>query len=262
METVKRKLTIWGALAQASVLESIRRKDLYVALILSLMMFFSAAAIGAFGVKGIEIFLKDVALTVITWFSILLAILFASRQLPEEITRRTVYPLLARPIGRGDLIFGKFLGAVALSTVALLLFALVGAGALAYYKISMGAIFWQYLLFRWFSLLLVCALTLLLSLLMTPSATVTVAILLAGGASSFSNFMVMADAGNTGLTRSLLRAAYFVFPHLDLFDLSKKVSYGWPPVEAWVVRDLFTYAVLYTTVFLALAVWRFRRMAV
>lgn len=262
MEIVKRKLLIWTTLAQGSVLESIRRKDLYVSLILSLMMFFAAAAVGAVGVKGIEIFLKDVALTVINGFSTLLAILFASRQLPEEISRRTVYPLLARPITRGDLIFGKFLGAFLLSTVALLLFSLVGAGALLYFKISLGAIFWQYLLFRWFALALVCALTVLLSLLMTPSATVTMAIIIAISSATMSNFVVMSDSGTQGIGKTLLRGAYFVLPHLDLFDLSKKVSYGWKPVDAWVVRDLFLYSLMYTGLFLGLSMWRFRRMAV
>ena len=124
-----------------ALLESIRRKDLYVALILAVVMIGAAAMIGNFGVNGLEIFLKDVTLNVISLLSLLLAILFAARQIPEEVSRRTVYPLLARPIGRGDLIFGKFLGAFALSVLSLLLFALVGVGALWCYHLTVGVVF-------------------------------------------------------------------------------------------------------------------------
>ena len=35
---LRRKFVVWGALAQAAVLEAVRRKDLYVAMILSFLM--------------------------------------------------------------------------------------------------------------------------------------------------------------------------------------------------------------------------------
>jgi Cu-processing system permease protein len=258
---LKRKLVIWTALAHASVLESIRRKDLYVALILAIVMIGAAATIGTFGVTGLEMFLKDVTLTVINLLSLLLAVLYSARQITEEVSRRTVYPLLARPISRGDLIFGKFLGAFALSIVSLLLFALVGAGGLWCYHLQMGAIFFQYLILRIFALGLICSLTMALSLVMTPGATVTITLLLAIGSATFSQTVLLLDGGRTAAGHALLRGSYFVLPHLDLFDLSKKVSYGWKPVDAWVLWALFAYSALYSALFLGLGMWRFRKQA-
>lgn len=256
-----RKLVIWFSLAQAAILEAIRRKDLYVALILSLLMIGAAATVGTFGVNGLEMFLKDVTLTVINLLSTLLAILFAARQIPEEVSRRTVYPLLARPISRGDLIIGKFLGAFALSVLGLFLFAAIGAGALWCYHLPLGAIFYQFLLLRIFALGLVCALTMALSLVMTPGATVTVSILIAVGSATFSQAVQLLDPTASPIGRYVLRGSYFVLPHLDLFDLSRKVSYGWKPVAPWAVGALFAYAVLYTVLFLGFGTWRFRRQA-
>lgn len=261
MQLVKRKLVVWYALAFAAVLESVRRKDLYVALILSLLMIGAASTIGTFGVNGLEMFLKDVTLTVVNLLSVLLAILFAARQVPEEVSRRTVYPLLARPISRGDLVFGKFLGAFFLSALGLTLFSAIGVGALAVYGMSVGAIFVQYFLLRLFSLALICALTIALSLVMTPGATVTMAILLAIGSATFSQAVLLLDGKAGEVGRALLRGSYFALPQLQLFDLSKKVSYGWKPVAGWVVGDLFLYAAFYTALFLAAAAWRFRRQA-
>ncbi len=258
---IARKFVIWGALAQAAILEAIRRKDLYVALILSVLMIGAAATIGTFGVKGLEIFLKDVALTVVNLLSVLMAILFAARQIPEEVSRRTVYPLLARPIGRGDLLMGKFLGAFTLSAVALVLFALIAAGALWYYGLSVGAIFGQYLLARFFSLALICAMTLMLSLFMTPGACVTISLLLTLGAQTFSQAVLLMYGPASATGKAILRATYFVLPHLDLFDLSKKVSYGWKPVDSWVMGALLLYAAAFSAVFLSIAMLRFRRQA-
>lgn len=261
MEIIKRKLVVWGALAWASILEAIRRKDIYVALILSVIMILAAATIGTFGVAGLEMFLKDVALTVISVLSLVMTVLFAARQIPEEVSRRTVYPLLARPIGRGDLIFGKFLGAYALSVVALLLFSTIAVGALAVYGLTMGAIFWQFLLLRVFALGLICAMTMALSLVMTPGATVTMALLLTAGASTFSNAVLLLYGGADAARQTVLKASYYVFPHLDLFDLKAKVSYGWKPIDSQWIGLLFVYAALYVALFLSLGVWRFRKQA-
>lgn len=256
-----RKLVVWGALAHASVLESIRRKDLYVALILALILIGAAATLGRFGVSGLELFLKDVTLTVVNLLSVVLAILFAARQVPEEISRRTVYPLLARPISRFDLLLGKFLGAFLLSALALALFAAIGWGALTYYGLGVGAIFGQYLLLRLFALGLVCALTIALSLFLTPGATVTVALLLAAGSQTFSQAVLLLDGDAGRVGRILLRGSYYLLPQLSLFDLSKKVSYGWKPIEGWAVGALLLYALVHIAVCLTVGTLRFRRQA-
>ncbi len=259
--SISRKPVIWLALAHASVLEAVRRKDLYVALILAVLMIGAATTMGTFGVKGLEMFLKDVTLTVINLLSVLLAVLFAARQIPEELSRRTVYPLLARPISRGDLIFGKFLGAFALSVLGLCLFSLVGVGALWTFGLHVGAIFGQYFLLRLFSLALVVALTLSLSLVMTTGATVTISLLLALGSATFSQAVLLLDGTVGQAGRAVLRGSYYVLPHLDLFDLSKKVSYGWNPIAPSIIGTLFVYAAVYSALFLTLGALRFRKQA-
>jgi hypothetical protein len=48
---------------------------------------------------------------------------------------------------------------------------------------------------------------------------------------------------------------------MDLFDLGKKVTYGWEPVAGWVIGYLAVYALIYTVLPFAVAAFRFRRMA-
>jgi ABC-type transport system involved in multi-copper enzyme maturation permease subunit len=258
---LRRKFVVWGALAQATVLESVRRKDLYVAMILSLLMVGAAALIGRFGVQGLDIFLKSATLTVINLLSVILTVVFAARQLPEEIARRTIYPLLARPISRTDLVVGKFLGVFALSGLGLLTFALIGWGTLTIYGLHPGAIFWQYLILRFFVLMLLSAVTVTTSIFLTPQATVTITLLLAVGSQAFSQSTLLLDKTTEGVGKVLLRGLYFLLPELNLFDLSGKVSHGWKPVPLWVLAALLGYALIHTTVALSVGALRFRKVA-
>jgi ABC-type transport system involved in multi-copper enzyme maturation permease subunit len=256
-----RKFVIWGALAQASVLDSLRRKDLYVALILSIVMIGAASVVGRFGTAGLEAFLKDVALTVVTLLSFVLTVLFSARQLPEEVSRRTVYPLLARPITRFDLIFGKFLGAVALSLLSLCLFSAIAWGLMAFYRLAPGSAFGQFVALRALSLMILSALTICLSVCVTPQAAVTLSLVFAlgGSALSSSTNLLAGTAGSIG--RGVVAIARFVLPQLDLFDVSKKVSAGLPPLSGETVAWLAVYAAVHTALLLAAGHARFARQA-
>jgi ABC-type transport system involved in multi-copper enzyme maturation permease subunit len=258
---ILRKLTIWGALAAAAILESIRRKDLWVAAILSVLMICAAGMMGRFGVKGLETFLKSVALTVVNLVSVVLAVLFAARQIPEEVSRRTVYPLLARPISRFDLLFGKFLGAYALSLLGLVLFALIAFGAMKWFGLGVGAIFWQYLALRAAVLGIVCAVTMGLSVFVTPQAAVTISLLLAMISQTFSSAVLLMEGEAQRTGQLLLRGTYFALPQFNLFDLSARVSYGWAPIPSATLAQLFIYGVMHTVIWLALGAMKFQRQA-
>jgi len=246
-------------IARASILETVRRKDVYVVLILAGLMMAAGGVFQVLGVKDLDTILRDVSLAVVSLMSTLLCVVLAVRQFPEEIQRRTLYPLLARPISRWHLVIGKYLGAVAMSVSALALLMLIAWANLAMLNIPVGAIIWQYLLLRVMAILVVSALALLLSLLLTPAAALTVTLLVVVGASTFSNTLLLLPPTVPPALLFLLRAAYFALPHIDLFDLRDKVTYSWPPIPGWTVGFLVAYGLFYTSLFLGLAVYRFRR---
>jgi ABC-type transport system involved in multi-copper enzyme maturation permease subunit len=250
-----------AAVASLAVLDALRRKDLYVMAILCGLMIAAGRLFAVLGVWGLETFVKDVTFTSVSLCSALLCILLAVRQVPEEISRRTLYPLLARPIGRGELLLGKFLGTVLMSWVALLLAVAVALLSLASLHFSLGPIVWQYLLLRALALVPITAMAICLSLYLTPPAAVLVCALLTVGAATLSRASTLVD-GDAGPALKLgLRALDWLVPRMDLFDLGKKAAYGWAPVPAWVLGALALYALVYTALPFAVAAARFRRMA-
>jgi len=258
---MKNRANAVAAVATLAVLDALRRKDLYVMAIFCGLMIAAGRLVALLGVWGLETFVKDVTFTAVSLCSVLLCILLAVRQVPEEISRRTLYPLLARPIGRGELLLGKFLGTVLMSWAALLMAALVAFLSLVSLHFSLGPILWQYLLLRALALVPITAMAICLSLYLTPSAAVLVTVLLTLGAATLSRASTLVDTGAGPALKVGLRALDWLVPRMDLFDLGKKAAFGWAPVPGWVLGALAIYALVYTVIPFAVAAARFRRMA-
>jgi ABC-type transport system involved in multi-copper enzyme maturation permease subunit len=238
---------IWVALAKGVVLESIRRKDMWVLAILGGVIVLAAAALGLVGIAGLEIFVKDLAVTVLGAFSTILAVLTSSRVFPEEVANRTLYPLLARPVRRIDLLIGKFLGAVVVSWAGFLVLAVLVSLVLAVFHIPLGLIALQYCVVKCLGIAVVCSVGLLLSMVMTPAAAATTTFILAFGSPMLSRAFVLTAESTPG-ARPLCRVLEALLPQVHLFDLGARVVYiDWSPISIGVLVGLAAYAGLYSS---------------
>ncbi len=257
------KIRIWKALARGVLLESLRRKDLWVVAILGFLMIVAAGALGFFGINGLESFVKDLGVTVLGLFSTIMAVLSSARLLPEEIKNRTLYPLLARPISRFDLLIGKWIGSVIVTWIAFLFLCLLTAGALATFHVSFEPIMAQYVIAKMMGLAVACAVSLTLGTFMTPQAAATMSFILAFGSAMFVRALLMAyDATNPAMAWvfKLLNA---ILPQYSLFDLGgRAANIGWAPVPFWVMGFLFLYMAVYCAGMLGLSWSKFRRQAI
>lgn len=248
-------------IAQVTILESFRRKDPYVLLILGALIVFGAGIFSRFGTEGLGKFVKDVGFTVTNVMAITMCVIAAARQLPNEIQNRTLYPLIAKPISRPALFLGKYIGVgimasgvvILLSLELMLLFKLLG--------IPTTWVFAQGVYLRVISMWIIAAMVLALSTIMTHAANVTVSLLLALAMQTFANTMITVRTELEGAAVWILDALYWTVPHLQLFDLSKKEVHMWPPVPFWVLGALTLYAAIYSCLFILLGSRRFSRLA-
>jgi len=113
-------------------LELLRRKDVYV-----LLMFMGLFVVYAMAARVVGIdddatatFLLNLGLTMAYVLAHILTLLLALRQIPVEIEKRTIYPLLAKPLDRHHFVAGKWLAsAVCGSAVYGVLFLLAWVSA-------------------------------------------------------------------------------------------------------------------------------------
>jgi Cu-processing system permease protein len=256
-------LAVYRALARGVVLESVRRKDLWVVAILGFLIVSAAGALGFFGIEGLEIFAKDLAVTVLGMFSTIVAVLTSSRMLPDEIRQRTLYPLLARPISRFDLLIGKLLGSILVSWIAFLMLAGLTAAALVSFGVGFELIMLQYLAAKMMGLSVVCAVGLALSAFMTPAAAATLGFILAFGSGMIGRALVMGYESAGPAAQWIFKLVNSVLPQVGLFDLGSRVAnIGWAPVPLWVMGGLFAYMAVYVAVMLWMGWLRFRRQTV
>ncbi len=250
------RMIVW-----ATILETVRRKDLYVVWMLAACGVAAGASLSVIGVRGKETFIRDITLGVVNLLSVSCCVWLAARQMPEELARRTLFPLLARPVRRFDVLFGKFLAVWLLSGVALVVLAGTAWGMLYVQKAAIGRIFLDYLALRFLSFGPIAALTITLSLVLSQPATVILSGLLTLCATLFAR--TIADVVREGSAAApVFKAIYFTVPHFDLFDLSQRASFNYPPIAAGVIGALVLYAAAYATLFLSLGAIRFRKMAV
>ena len=110
------------ALAGVVIKELYRRKDFYVLFVLTALLTVAAGSANFFQDKKIIAIVKDVCLLLIWVCALVIAIVTAARQIPAEREARTIFPLLAKPVSRAQVIAGKFLGCWLATGIALVVF--------------------------------------------------------------------------------------------------------------------------------------------
>lgn len=249
-----------GAVASVSILEMLRRRDMYVALILSLVIIIPLSSVNLFGVEGVVRYVREVTLLLIWICSIVIAVSNTARQIPGELQRRTILPLLAKPIRRGEFVVGKFVGSTLATTIAVLLFyacyiILVGTKSGVWPNVTTLQAIILHLLF----IGLVCALTLCGSLIFTTSANVTICALTVIGMLLFGGRLSGLALQTPAPASYAIWLVHFIFPHFEFFDSRLRMIHEWGPHSWSVFLAATLYAALYTAALVAVAMVIFRR---
>jgi ABC-type transport system involved in multi-copper enzyme maturation permease subunit len=252
--------TIW-ALAGVVIKELYRRKDFYVLFALTALITIAAGSVQFFHDPNIVRYIKDLCLLLIWVSSLLITIGTTARQIPAERESRTIFPLLAKPVTRGQVILGKFLGCWLASGIALVFFYVFFTVVTGSHEQSWPLLnYLQAFLLQWVMLGIVTAMVLLGSIIFSaPSANVTICFIVVAGILFLGRHLNVIALHHTGPLRNVIYIIYFLIPHLELFDVRERLVGGWSLVK-WFDCALATlYAGAYTGLFLLLTWLAFRR---
>ena len=233
------------AIAGSVIRELLRRKDFYIILVLLLVIVVYAGSFSFGGQTGFVRYFKEIVISMAYIFSVIIAVTFASREIPYEMESKNIYCILARPIGRGSFLAGKFLGVAAISAISLALFYGVFVVSLVIRKdfsTSWTLIFEGFYL-QMLLLFFISSVSVFLSLFLTPSANISVSLLLYFSSSWFG----------------ISTPGYMFLPHMELFDIKEKIIHTQEIVPGWVILLLSLYAACYVLLFLYLGYLVFRK---
>lgn len=252
------------AVAGVVIKELYRRKDFYVLFILTVLITGLMWFMKFFHDEHIVRFIKEICLLLIWICALVIAVTTAARQIPAERESRTIFPLLAKPISRWQVLTGKFLGCWAASGIALLVFyfffGIVSASR--EHTFPLGAYF-EALWLHWQLLGMVIALTMLGSVVLSFAANLTIVFIVTIGILFVGGHLHRITIHMSEPSASILTIIYFLIPHFELFDMRDLIIHDWPlDPSIWLDTLLATlYGLAYSCFFLLAACLVFRRKA-
>ena len=265
------------AIAQNTFREVIRARVLYVLAFFAVLIILSSKAVGWVSAGQDIKVITDIGLAAIPFFSVLIAIFVGTGLVYQEIEKRTLYIILARPIRREAYILGKYLGFLAgvflVQTLMLAAFLLYLAVWLHGWQpgqfeggVGFSPALAQACLLAYGEVALMTAVALFFSSVSTPilSACFTFAAYAVGsnadGLLLIPSFVRPAElsAGGQAVLRAAVELGYSLVPNLSAFNMRGLATHGLALPWADVASSLL-YGLLYSAGLLCLAALAFRR---
>lgn len=256
--------------------EGIRKKTLIGFLILSLLVIFGSNFMTVFmqDLQGdvetdVEAkLIKDICVTSISIFGVLIAIFISASVVPQEMENRVIYTVLSKPVRRYQYLLGKFIGVQLLVIFNLaLMSALFFIALWARQGVLPTLLLWSSLL-TYFEFLVVSAFTFAISCTSSSTVLPTISGLFIYITGNLTEYLkdVWARSGQTesafdALIGQTAHALWLVLPNLQNFSLKNQILYlqiNDPPVDVQ-IPNLIAYGLIYGLSGYVLAFVLFRR---
>jgi len=237
--------------------ETVRERVLYNLVFFAILMTLSGLLLGQLSIRQDEKIIKDIGLAAMDGFGTLIAIFVGVGLVSKEIDRRSLFPLLAKPVTRDEFLLGKFAGL----TFTLIVNVAVMAAGLYCTLLATGRHPDPTLLKAVYTIFLGLAMTVAVALLFsvfTSAALATVCTVSLVVAGRFADVLQHIEEVAPGAPGWLVQVIYYALPNFHLLDLKDHVVYG-DPVSFRALAALTAYAVVYVAVVLGIGLAGFRR---
>ncbi|NQT84794.1 ABC transporter permease [bacterium] len=249
-------------IARTAWLESLRRKDFYVLLIFVGLFVGSIFIVRIIGVENPQTarFLMSFGLLLSYALAAILTVTTAARQLPNEIEKRTLQPLLAKPVSRSEIILGKTLAVSVIacaSLIVFLLFSWLPAPKLPGQHLSAFA---QMTVLRLVALCLLGVFTIALSLYIPAIVAILITLTTFFAAPTIVNFIGQLAGNSWHFGGKLVERVLVLIPDFSMFEHSQRYVQGASPMAAGDIVAILAYGIVFAEFFYFLTVRSFKRM--
>lgn len=248
---------IW-ALAKNTYREAIRDKLLYNLLLFAGLMIASSILLAGLHIGDDDRIYRDVGLSTIAFFGVLVAIFVGIGLVYREISQRTVYSILAKPVRRWEFIVGKYFGLLTLLALEVALMAACFLGLLHFKggQVDTGLLWGIAFIFA--ELALITAVAMFFTSFTTPylAAMFTVALWMVGHL--LVDLRAFGAKSEMGAVKAITEALYWSLPNLDRLDLKADAAAG-NAIDMARVGTSALYALLYSAGLLIASMLLFQR---
>ncbi|MGB8932834.1 MAG: ABC transporter permease subunit [Anaeromyxobacteraceae bacterium] len=244
-----------AVIAAVTFKEAIRQK-----LAVNLLVFALALVSGSYLISMLTFgeqyrIIVDLGLSAMEIFGTLIAAFLGAGLIAGDVERRTVYPIVAKPVSRAEYVAGRYAGLVTTTTLNLAVMALFFVGVLAFYLHGFGFVRETPLLATLAALALqfamIAAVAVLFSTFTTAtlSAIFTLSLVVAGHlASDLVRYWEKQGAAAAWMGKVL----YALVPNLEALNFKEAMVYK-DALSASTLALAFGYGLLYTVAMVALS---------
>jgi Cu-processing system permease protein len=246
------------AIARMAFTEAVRDRVLYSLLAFAFAMIGSSTVLVTLSVGAEGRIIKDLGLTATSLVGVLIAVFIGAGLVSREIERRTIYAIMARPVGRAEFILGKFAG---LGLTLLVNVGAMAAGVLGLAWLLEGRWSPELLLaigLVYVELLILTAAAILFSTFTTPllSSLFTLSLFLIGRL--LADLQQFAEQLGGPVLQAAIRSATLLLPNLARFNIGDSVIHGIPVGPGYLALAV-GYGAVYVGLLLAAAIAVFNR---
>ncbi|MEO0077611.1 MAG: ABC transporter permease [candidate division WOR-3 bacterium] len=238
--------------------ESIRDKVLLTLLVFAAVVMGSARVIQPLALGEESKIIKDLGLSAIAFFCVLIAVLVGGRIVYKEVEKRTIYIVLAKPVRRWEFIFGKYFGLLAVLFVSLAVMTLLFYIILFVLRVDASAYLLWSVLMTLAELAVLTAVAVLFSAFTTPitGAVFTFAIYFVGHLTR--DLRLLAAMSPSPVVKVVAQFLYYVLPNFANFNIRGEVVNNALLDPSALVLALL-YAVVYAATLLFISIAIFNR---
>jgi ABC-type transport system involved in multi-copper enzyme maturation permease subunit len=245
--------------------ETIRDKILYGMVFFAIVLILTTFVLGEWSLHEEVRVTTDLGLAGISLFSTLLAIVLGVSLMHKEIDRKTLYPVLSKPISRWQFLLGKYLGMALTLALQMAFLCVVFVIVLHVQGGALTRALALALALIYIEVLVVTAVALLFSSFSTPfvSGVLTLGTFVVGR--NLDTLEIFLNANTIKVLPGLLKVATLIFPNLYLFYPSGRVLQSqWVSVHGAFVSSEYMlstggYALAYIAVCLVASILIFSR---
>ncbi|MCP6763229.1 MAG: ABC transporter permease [Fischerella sp. CENA71] len=198
----------------------------------------------------------DFALAAMNLLGLVVAVFVGTGLINKEIEKRTVLVLIAKPISRGELIVGKYLGLLILLAVLITAMTVITLVFLLFSQVSysiVSILIAVFFLFLQLSLMTAVAITLGVFTSSLLATVLTFAVYLMGNISQ--DVLKLGRLGSKHGIETFTQALYLVLPDLSRLDVKNDAIYGLAALpNSMILISNIGYGLLYTLMLLAIAI--------
>jgi len=238
--------------------EAVRDKILYSLLIFALFMIGSSVFISTLSVGDQIKIIKDMGLSMISIFGTLIAVFVGIGLVYKEIEKRTIYTIIAKPIGRHHFLMGKYCGLILTLLVEIAVMAAGFLLLLFFYPGSYDPAIFKAIYLIFIELMLITAVALLFSSFSTPilSGIFTLLFFVIGHLTY--DLKILVAESKIKILVYFSNFLYYALPNLENFNIKSRIVHHLPVGWDYMLYTTF-HGLLYILLLLSISIIIFQR---